>query len=116
MNYNPAIHRRRIRLKGYDYSQAGWYFITICTQHRACLFGKIENGVMILNNAGQMVENEWLKLPKRFKHIALHEYAVMPNHFHAILEIVWETIGDMVGAFESITTDVADNEQKCYEH
>lgn len=138
MTYDPAKHHRRsIRLKGYDYSQAGLYFITICTHNRVCLFGKIENGKMILNDAGRMVENEWLKLPEHFKNIALHEYVVMPNHFHAIMEIVGatlvvaqndtvasndniasniekgqpqgiaptgKTVGNMVGAFESITT------------
>lgn len=133
--YNPHIHHRRsIRLKGYDYAQAGLYFITICCQDRACLFGVIENGQMQLNDAGMMVENKWLKLPERFKNIQLHEYVVMPNHFHAILEIVGatlvvaqndndvqiemdtqkgqpkgiaptgKTVGDMVGAFQSIVT------------
>lgn len=89
MKYNPNIHHRRsIRLKGYDYSQAGLYFVTICVQHREHLLGEIENGKMILNDAGMMVETEWLKLQERFKNIRLHEYVVMPNHFHAILEIV----------------------------
>ncbi len=92
--YNPQIHHRRsIRLRGYDYSQEGLYFITICVQDRACLFGKIENGEMNLNDAGKMVETEWLKLPNRFTNIELHEYMVMPNHFHAILEIVGTTVG-----------------------
>lgn len=91
--YNPNIHHRRsIRLKGYDYSQAGLYFITICCQDRACLFGEITDGQMICNDAGTMVENEWLKLPERFTNIHLHEYIVMPNHFHAILEIVGATL------------------------
>ncbi|HEY8784538.1 MAG TPA: hypothetical protein VIM16_23125 [Mucilaginibacter sp.] len=54
MKYNPSIHKRKsIRLKGYDYSQAGLYFITICTQNRELLFGKIVNGEMILNDAGK---------------------------------------------------------------
>ncbi len=93
MKYNPKIHHRRsIRLKGYDYSQAGLYFITICCQDRECLFGHITNGEMILNDAGKMVETEWLKLPERFPNIALHEFVVMPNHFHAILEIVGATL------------------------
>jgi putative transposase len=100
MPYNPHIHHRRsIRLKGYDYAQAGLYlpdgeagFITICCQDRACLFGEITNGQMICNDAGTMVENEWLKLPARFTNIQLHEYIVMPNHFHAILEIVGATL------------------------
>src|SRR5215210_2961095 len=89
MKYNPEIHKRRsIRLKGYDYSQEGLYFITICVQNRKCLFGKIENDEMILNDAGQMVQTEWEKLTERFNNIELHEFVVMPNHFHGILEIV----------------------------
>ncbi len=87
--FNPAIHHRRsIRLKGYDYSGTGLYFITACVQHRACLFGNIVDGEMFLNDAGTMIGTEWQVLPARFPHIALHEYVVMPNHFHAILEIV----------------------------
>ena len=109
MPYNPDIHHRRsIRLKGYDYSKEGLYFITICVQDRACLFGEIVGAPLVdaqntdiqntdapemhLNDAGKMVETEWLKLPERFKNIELHEYVVMPNHFHAILEIVGATL------------------------
>ncbi|MFW5762012.1 MAG: transposase [Cyclobacteriaceae bacterium] len=98
--YNPNIHHRRsIRLKGYDYSQEGLYFITICIKNRACLFGNIERTanprgcpIMILNDAGKMVDAEWNKLPQRFPNIQLHEYIVMPNHFHAIIEIVGATL------------------------
>jgi len=171
MTYDPNIHHRRsIRLKGYDYSQAGLYFITICTQDRVCLFGNvgaplvgaqynndsqnnvnsqndctqndgaqnnnivIENDVrvgniigwldeygrpqgdapthspiMILNDSGKMIETEWLKLTERFPNIELHEFVVMPNHFHGILQIVdspanGKTVGDMMDAFKSITT------------
>jgi len=93
MPYDPKIHHRKsIRLKGYDYSQAGLYFITICVQDRTCLFGDVVNGEMILNDAGRMVENEWLKLPQRFTIIKLHEFVVMPNHFHSIMEIVGATL------------------------
>jgi len=105
--YNPNIHHRRsIRLKGYDYSQAGLYFITICVQHRECLFGHIAVGAnpcgcpdggrpeMILNDAGKMVETEWLGLKTRFSNIELHEYVVMPNHFHGILEIIGASLVD----------------------
>ncbi len=89
MAYNPLIHNRKsIRLKGYDYSQAGLYFITICVQDRELLFGKIETDEMILNDAGKMIQTEWEKLPQRFSNIELDEFIVMPNHFHAILEIV----------------------------
>lgn len=91
--YNPNIHNRRsIRLKGYDYSQPGLYFVTICVQHRKCLFGEISKGQLKLNNAGKMVHAEWEKLPLRFPNIRLHEFVVMPNHFHAILEIVRATL------------------------
>jgi putative transposase len=93
MPYNKNIHHRRsIRLKGYDYSQAGLYFITICVQDRKCLFGKIVDGVMVLNDAGKMADNEWVKIPERFTNVQLHEYIVMPNHFHAIMEIVGATL------------------------
>ncbi|MBU4263721.1 MAG: hypothetical protein KKC76_17845 [Proteobacteria bacterium] len=70
MPYNPEIHHRRsIRLKGYDYSQAGWYFITICTRNYLQLFGKIENRAMIANDAGRMVEQQWLGLVERFENM-----------------------------------------------
>ncbi len=93
MKYNPAIHNRRsIRLKTYDYSKAGLYFITFCVQNRELLFGAIENDVMFLNDAGKMIYAEWEKLPERFTNIQLHEFVVMPNHFHAILEIVGATL------------------------
>ena len=86
--YNPQFHNRHsIRLKGYDYSQAGLYFVTIVCQNRMTMFGNVQNGEMILNDAGRMVAQEWENLPLRFPQIQLHEYVVMPNHFHAILEI-----------------------------
>jgi len=85
-------NRKSIRLQGYDYTHAGLYFVTICTQNREHLFGKINDGQLILNDPGKMIEIEWLKLTDRFKNIRLHEYMVMPNHFHAILEIVGATL------------------------
>lgn len=85
------LNRRSIRLKNYDYSQEGKYFITICCQDRASLFGKIDKGEMILNEAGKMIATEWLALKSRFPNIELHEYIVMPNHFHGILGIVENT-------------------------
>jgi len=80
-------HRRSIRLKGYDYSQAGFYFITICTRYRRHMFGEINNGEMIINDAGLMIEKWWNKLVSKYINIELHEKIVMPNHFHAILQI-----------------------------
>jgi REP element-mobilizing transposase RayT len=86
--YNPNIHQRKsIRLKGYDYSQAGLYFITICCQDRICRFGKIENDIMILNDAGKIADECWLEIPQHFPNAMLHEHIVMPNHVHGIVEL-----------------------------
>ncbi len=96
--YNPQIHHRRsIRLKGYDYSQAGLYFITICCEDRECRFGKIENDEMILNDAGKIADECWLDIPKHFPNAILHEYIVMPNHVHGIIELSENNIAN-VGA------------------
>lgn len=89
MTYNPDIHHRRsIRLKEYDYSSAGAYFISICTHGRECLFGQIMYGEMHLNDAGLMVKQVWSNLPGRFSNVVLDAFVVMPNHFHGILFIV----------------------------
>lgn len=86
--YNPEIHHRKsIRLKGYDYSQAGLYFITICCANRECLFGEIKNNEMILNDAGKIANECWLEIPKHFPNAILHEHIVMPNHIHGIIEL-----------------------------
>jgi REP element-mobilizing transposase RayT len=89
MPYDPAIHHRHsIRLKGYDYSQEGLYFITICCQGRICRFGKIEDGKMILNDTGNIAQQCWLDIPQHFPLVELHEYVVMPNHNHGIVEFI----------------------------
>ena len=88
MKYNSDIHHRRsVRLNGYDYSQAGFYFITICAQNSMFLFGEIQNGEMATNNAGQMVNKWWYELNRKYRNIKLHEQIVMPNHFHGIIQI-----------------------------
>ena len=88
--YNPDIHHRQsIRLKGYDYASKGLYFVTICTQNRDCLFGVIENDVMLLNDAGRMVERWYWETQDKFPDIVCREMVVMPNHFHCI----WENVG-----------------------
>ena len=84
---NPHYHQRKsIRLKGYDYSKAGLYFITICVQNRMCLFGTVEKGNMFLNDAGQMVEKWYYELENKYPDKRCHEMVVMPNHFHCIIE------------------------------
>ena len=88
MNYDSELHHRHsIRLKGYDYSQAGAYFITICTCERICLFGKIEHGQMILNDVGIIAYNKWWKTTELRKNVELDAFVVMPNHIHGIITI-----------------------------
>ena len=93
VKFDPKVHHRRsIRLKGYDYSQAGGYYVTIVTWHREFLFGEIANKKMKLNKVGKIVEWEWLELPKRLPYIELNTHIVMPNHFHGIL-FIHENVG-----------------------
>jgi REP element-mobilizing transposase RayT len=115
--------RRSIRLKGYDYSQTGAYFITICAHKGLCVFGDIRNGVVQLNDFGRIVEREWLRTAKIRSNVELDVFVVMPNHFHGIISIVNDTsvgatrrvaptthsltsnsIGATVGQFKSIVT------------
>lgn len=79
--------RKVVRLAGYDYSQSGFYFLTICTQHSLCLFGTIQDEEMQLNQAGELVQQWWLKLNEKFPEVSLDEMIVMPNHVHGIIEI-----------------------------
>ncbi len=80
-------HRKSIRLKGYDYSQSGLYFITINTYKDQYLFGMIENGKMILNDIGEMIEKSFPKIEKKYN-IKCDDYVIMPNHVHFIVEIL----------------------------
>ncbi|MDP3042612.1 MAG: transposase [Candidatus Omnitrophota bacterium] len=123
-------NRRSIRLAGYDYSQAGYYFVTVCVNERRNLFGDIDGGKIMLNGVGIMVEDSWNKLQQRFQFIELDEFIVMPNHLHGVIVIVGAplvgaqngdviaddrndrattrvapTLGDIIGAFKSITTN-----------
>ena len=128
--FDPKIHHRRSnRLKGYDYSQAGAYFVTIVSQGRMSFFGAIRDGEMIFNDAGRMVHAIWESMPERFPQIELGAFVVMPNHFHAIVIIndsaafgaglvpaprattrvaptssIAPTLGRIIGTFKSITT------------
>ncbi len=121
--------RKSIRLPGYDYSAAGAYFVSICTKDRLCLFGNIINNEMVLNDPGRTIIAAWKELPQRFPNIKLTEYVIMPNHIHGIIAIVGVPLvgtrkafgnsqkradtrpapttglGDIVGAFKSITTN-----------
>ena len=86
-------HRKSIRLKGYDYSQSGAYFVTISAYKNQCRFGKIVDDEMQINKAGRIVQKCWNALPSRFEGIALDEFVIMPNHIHGIIFLVGAGIG-----------------------
>lgn len=94
---NQKHNRRSIRLKGYDYSQAGAYFVTICTQNRDCLFGEIIEGEMVLNDAGKMVQTIWDQIPPHYPGIGIDAFIAMPNHIHGIV-IVGAATGGRPGS------------------
>ena len=124
MNYDPNLPRRRsTRLAGYDYSQVGAYFVTIVTHGRSCCFGDADSGEMRLSDAGRMACRVWKELPARFVGIEMDYFIVMPNHLHGIIIIhdgeagvkhqptasrattrVAPTLGNVVGAYKSLTT------------
>jgi REP element-mobilizing transposase RayT len=80
-------NRRSIRLKGYDYSQDGLYFITICCENKVHRFGKIKNDEMVLNENGTIANNEWFKLLNRYPNFELDVFQIMPNHMHGIISL-----------------------------
>lgn len=81
------LHRKSIRLKGYDYSQPGFYFVTICARHRRCILGDVIEGVMQLSDAGKIVERCWNDIPHHSPHVRLGAFQIMPNHVHGIVEM-----------------------------
>lgn len=86
MKYDPEKHHRRsIRLRGYDYSQPGTYFVTICTHEKRKLFGEIINDEMHLNESGKVAQWIWKAIPQYYPCIRLDQHVVMPNHVHGIL-------------------------------
>ena len=88
MKYDPKNHHRRsIRLQHYDYSQEGYYYITICTKDREHWFGKIFNKEIKLSGVGEIVKKSWIEIPKHFDNVFLDVYVVMPEHFHGIVVI-----------------------------
>ena len=95
---SKLLKRKSIRLKNFDYSSQGLYFITICVHNRVCLLGDIINGKMVLNDAGRMINELYLKTPRQFKNTTLDEYQIMPNHLHGIIVITGEMDNPPVGA------------------
>jgi len=88
MSYDAKKHHRRsIRLPGYDYAQAGWYFVTVCTHNHACLFGRVVGEDMQLNDAGCTVQTVWDQLPDHYQRVQTDLFVVMPNHIHGVIRL-----------------------------
>ena len=88
MKFEPEKHHRQsIRLRNYNYSQPGYYFLTICTHQKQCWFGEIKNDRMYLNQIGKIVAEEWLNTPKIRPNFQLDQWVIMPNHLHGIVII-----------------------------
>lgn len=118
MKYDPHKHHRRsIRLKGYDYTANGWYFVTICVNSGHCVLGEVNEGEMILNEWGKIVERGILWLEEQYSCMLLDEYCIMPNHIHLIIVLVEDVgrgvsrnatkrkpLGRLIGAFKTTTT------------
>jgi REP element-mobilizing transposase RayT len=101
----------RLRLRDYDYSTPGVYFITICTEGRFCLFGGVEDGTLVPHTSGLMVESWWLTIPMRYPSTDVMDVVVMPNHIHGLISLGADpereervSLSKVVGWFKSITT------------
>jgi putative transposase len=94
MKYNPDIHRRRsLRLRGYDYTGSGAYFVTACAYARECLFGQIAGDELSLSTYGEITLECWLDIPKHCPQVDLDACIAMPNHIHGIMVLVDDTDG-----------------------
>ena len=87
MSHSSESQRRSTRLEGYDYSQPGGYFVTICTRRKACIFGEISGGILLPTNLGRIVQESWLWLAYRYPYVELDTWCLMPNHLHGIILI-----------------------------
>ena len=113
--------RKSIRLKDYDYSQSGAYFVTICTKNRECLFGEVVGEIAELSWVGNIAHKVWCKIPEHFNNVELYEFVVMPNHLHGIIFVANNvgatlvvaqnnragtspapTLGKIIGSFKSL--------------
>jgi len=111
MNYDPNLHHRRsIRLKGYDYTQAGGYFVTICTHRHECVLGKVVDGTMQLSPYGQIACDFWAEIPAHFPNVEAEPFVSMPNHVHVIIMIHESRRGAVAAPLGGETPPVQDME------
>jgi len=121
LKYNAEIHHRcSIRLKGYDYSHEGAYFVTICAWNRECIFGDVVDGEMQLNGYGEVAGESWIWLSRQYGYVDIDKWVVMPNHMHGIViinnssrggsrtapteTIKRKSLGRLIGAFKTVSS------------
>jgi putative transposase len=92
-NRPRRYNRRSIRLRGYDYSLAGLYFVTICVNQRIPLFGRIQGDEVGLTDGGMMISRTWAEIPAALPGVDIDRFVVMPNHFHGIVLLTWGPTG-----------------------
>jgi REP element-mobilizing transposase RayT len=101
-------HRRSVRLKGYDYSSEGAYYVTIVAQGRECLFGKIVDGEMYLSKYGEIVQKWWDEIPIHFLNVELGAFVIMPNHVHGIIFIIDNRRGEVLSPRDHPNNNIQD--------
>ena len=104
--------RKNLRLSGFDYTQPGMYFVTICTWDRRCCFGDVIDGRMVHSPLGEMISDMWRRTPQRHDAVSSDEFVVMPNHLHGLLLFGTSapSLSSVVGAFKSLTMMAARKE------
>lgn len=107
---NAPHARRSVRLRDYDYTQPGAYFVTICAADKQCVFGSVNDGHVTLNNSGRSVEECWLAIPQHFPLARLDAHIVMPNHLHGVIVISHELVNpDLRG--EAFVREISEYQQ-----
>ncbi len=101
-------HRRSIRLKGYDYSSEGAYYVTIVAQGRECLFGEVINGEMFLSKYGEIIQKWWDEIPVHFPNVGLGAFVIMPNHIHGIIFIIDNRRGEVISPRDNPNNNIQD--------
>jgi putative transposase len=117
MPHDLSPRRHSLRLKGYDYSQAGAYFITVCTHRRVLLFGDVIEANVRLNDVGAIVNESWANLPNHYRGIELDAFIVMPNHVHGIIILSDDTetchgIPEIVRGFKTFSARKANEHRR----
>ena len=113
MSDNRYPQRKSPRLQGYDYTQSGAYFITICTYKQAHWFGHIADGVMVLHPIGQVAADCWAAIPDHFDAVEPDLAVVMPNHVHGIIVLAGggAALGTIIGNYKAAVTRLVRREQ-----